>query len=281
MEVEHESLFNSVSPNSEMFTSICCANVTQEQRRFYIEYLDFYAGLEKASKVVLKNTCYILSSDKSGLKKKPFTMKPAPFLNDDVSLYYGDAFPDKELKRFFSDDVRESLMMLHGKPGTGKTNYIRHLIKECSNREVLYIPPNMTSALSEPSFTEFLMDNRGIVLLIEDAEEILTVKSGRMSATQTILNITDGMLKDCFDMKIICTFNIDRAEVDKALQRKGRLYKEYYFTELKTAEVKRLAEVANLNIKQYKPMVLAEIFNHEKDNTSPTKEASSIMGFGV
>ena len=48
--------------------------------------------------------------------------------------------------------------MLHGKPGTGKTSYIRYLIASVK-KDVIFLPPNMATAITNPGLITILIDN--------------------------------------------------------------------------------------------------------------------------
>jgi len=57
-----------------------------------------------------------------------------------------------------------------------------------------------------------------------------------------LLNISDGLLYDCLNIQIICSFNIDIIKVDSALLRKGRLIAKYEFKELEVAKAQALSD---------------------------------------
>ena len=60
--------------------------------------------------------------------------------------------------------------MLHGEPGTGKTYYFRHLLSEIAPKQkVIYIPPYLVEMISQPRFVDFLTEEKGAILMIEDA----------------------------------------------------------------------------------------------------------------
>ena len=75
-------------------------------------------------------------------------------------------------------------------------------------------------------------------MLIEDAEEVLSID--RNSATNNLLGLTDGFLKDSLGLKVIATFNCDIGRIDPALMRKGRMFLEYHFDKLTIDECKEL-----------------------------------------
>jgi ATP-dependent 26S proteasome regulatory subunit len=74
------------------------------------------------------------------------------------------------------------------------------------------------------------MDNRNSVLVIEDAEELISSREEvRNSNLSMLLNLTDGLLGESVGIQIIVTFNTDVNNIDKALLRKGRLSIIYEF----------------------------------------------------
>ncbi len=169
----------------------------------------------------------------------------------------------------------DNLMLLHGDPGTGKSNYIKHIITN-SSKKVIYIPPSMLSVISSPDFVTFVMENKNSIILIEDAEEILT--SDRNAATNNLLGLTDGFLKDALNLKIICTFNCDLKKIDDALMRKGRMYFQYKFDKLTIDECDDLATFMGLDRKVSEPSTLAEFFNIE-DNSIENAFEQRRIGF--
>lgn len=195
---------------------------------------------------------------------------------DDYSLYYGKNFPHEKIKGFLEEE-NQNLLLLHGEPGTGKTNYIKNILIGCK-QDVIYIPPNMLSIISSPDFITFMIENKDSILLIEDAEEVLS--TNRNSATNNLLGMSDGFLKDALNLKIICTFNCPVADIDPALLRKGRLYFEYKFDKLSVKEAQKLSDEKELGLSIKEEMTLADIFNQENNKIDNNLEERKI-GFGV
>jgi hypothetical protein len=215
---------------------------------------------------------YMIAQNQSGLYTQKTSFKSIPIKGDRFDLFYGENFPHKKMKAFITDQT-DNLMLIHGDPGTGKSNYIKHIITN-SDKKVIYIPPSMLSVLSQPSFVSFVMENKNAILLIEDAEEVLSID--RNSATNNLLGLTDGFLKDALNLKIICTFNCDIGKIDPALMRKGRMYFEYKFDTLTQEEGQKLSDYMKLNRTIDKAMTLADIFNVEENSQKNSFEDRRI-----
>jgi len=193
---------------------------------------------------------------------------------EDLEINYGSGFTDfhHDLMDRFEEETK-GLALFHGEPGTGKTYYIRHLLKEMtvSDKVVIYMPPNMVDHLTEPGFMGFLMKqltewaDQGdyCVLLIEDAEPLLAKRQEgiRIQGVTNLLNMTDGLLNDMLNLQIICTFNVDLKKLDSALLRPGRLIARKEFKALSIIDTNRLAQ--RLGIKHHfkKPATLGEIYS--------------------
>ncbi len=218
---------------------------------------------------------FMIAEGRSGLYKQETSFKNIEIKDGRYDIYYGKNFPHEKFTKFVNEET-ENLLLLHGDPGTGKSNYIKNLIIG-AERDVIYIPPSMMGVISSPGFVSFMSKNKNNILLIEDAEEILS--SDRNAATNNLLGLTDGFLKDSLNLKIICTFNCDLKRIDEALKRKGRLYFEYKFDKLTVEECRDLADFAELDIEVTEPMSLAEVFNYDKEISLEDSFEERQMGF--
>ncbi len=199
----------------------------------------------------------------------------------DLNLNYGQGFEDfhDELMDRFENE-NKGLILFHGEPGTGKTYYIRHLLRSMANKNkiVIYMPPNMVDYMVEPQFMSFIsnevqqfsQENNFCVLLIEDAEPILASRSSdtRIQGVSNLLNMTDGLLNDMLNIQIICTFNVKVSKLDKALLRPGRLLARKEFKALPEFESNLLA--SRLGIKHHftSASTLAEIYAKAKSKNT-------------
>ncbi len=181
------------------------------------------------------------------------------------------------LKRLRSKNDR-GLVLLHGKPGTGKTSYIRYLIGSIK-KNVIFIPPAMASHITSPSLMTMLIKNPNNVFVIEDAENIVMDReSNGNSPVSALLNITDGLLADSLNIQVICTFNTDISKIDSALLRKGRLIAKYEFKALEIEKAQKLSDKLGFKSIIKKPMTLASIYNQD-DMDFQENNGRKMVGF--
>ena len=199
---------------------------------------------------------------------------------EDLDINYGYGFEDfhDELMERFEKSTK-GLVLFHGKPGTGKTYYIRHLLRSMaeSNKVVIYMPPNMVDRLVDPGFMTFLVKSvknysasgKFCVLLIEDAEPLLAKRQEgvRIQGVTNLLNMTDGLLNDMLNLQIICTFNVDLDKLDSALLRPGRLIARKEFKPLSELDANLLAQRLGINHHFKKPATLGQIYSKIKNQS--------------
>lgn len=214
-----------------------------------------------------KNQFFTISTNQFGFTLKASYIKE---MEIDLDLNYGEKFVpihEKILEKL--KNKSHGLFLLHGEPGTGKTTYIRKLISLLSEKKtIIYVPSYMMASISDPEFISFIASFKNTILLLEDAENILsTTINDRSQAVSNILNMTDGLLNDYMDVQIIATFNTNAKLIDGALKRAGRLQVNYKFDKLNKKDANKLAKVIGkdklfgLDRIFNEPVTLAEIYD--------------------
>jgi energy-coupling factor transporter ATP-binding protein EcfA2 len=200
----------------------------------------------------------------------------------DLDYNYGSSFMpihDKILKTL-NQKKGKGLVLLHGEPGCGKTFYLKYLASQIKTKKVMFVPPYMVDFITSPEMTPFLIENSDSILFIEDAERVITDRDmNSANGVSNILNLTDGILGDILNIQIVATFNMDRAKIDKALLRKGRLIAEHEFGKLGVDESNKLLKHLGKNTITDEPLTLTQIYNIEETEYK-VEDKTSKIGFG-
>ena len=227
-----------------------------------------------------KNQFFIIASNQFGFTLKSSYIKE---MDIDIELNYGKKFlpiHEKIYEKLKTEN--HGLFLLHGEPGTGKTTYIRKLINLLSNDEktIIYVPSYMMSNVADPEFISFIGKFKNVILLLEDAENVLSnTINERTQAVSNILNMTDGLLNDYMDIQIIATFNTEAKLIDKALKRAGRLQVNYKFKKLTKTDANALSKKLGLDREFDEAVSLAEIYEGTNQILSPDLDDNKTIGF--
>lgn len=251
----------------------------------YTDSLELYneaISVISASYIKREKSGYInmLVKHGSGYDLKPMKLTKGADVN--ISSNYNDDFlPIHDvIVKSLNEKDRAGLVLLHGIPGSGKSYYLRHLANSIK-KDMIYIPPYLTEFLTTPDMLPFLMEFPDSILLIEDAEKVITDREQTASSgVSNILNITDGILSDLLKMQIVATFNMDKDNIDKALLRKGRLIAEYEFGKLSVEKSNAKLEELGKDVTTDIPLTLTEIYNIEDmDFGRNVKKTKKSIGF--
>lgn len=265
--------------NLLLFINFISEDIEIYHKEFSEEKLnELITGLKKFKiKYNYAQSIYLLTKNYVGINKTPLQItKPKLSLNDN----YNDDFKliHQIIQARLSKINSKGLVILHGKPGTGKTSYIRYLITSVK-KDIIFLPPNMANVITNPDFIQVLISNPNTILVIEDAENIITDREHKgTSAVSALLNVADGLLSDYLNIQIICSFNTDISKVDSALLRKGRLIAKYEFKDLEADKANALSKKLGFPANFEKPASLASIYNQNENHIEEIK-TNNLIGF--
>jgi len=189
---------------------------------------------------------------------RPYKLEITPFLGEEIATL------KKEMLQSFKDETKSGLYLIHGKPGTGKTSFLKEMLNE-TDKQALFIPPSVAGELGNPNLISLLMDHPSSILIIEDAETVLMKrKADNSDAVSSLLNLTDGFPSDILNLNIICTFNTDIGDIDPALLRKGRLRAIREFKALDVEHSRKLADKIGSDVEVNREMTVAEVCNGDE-----------------
>jgi hypothetical protein len=138
----------------------------------------------------------------------------------------------------------ESVLILLGPPGTGKTRLVRAILGALSRRkgdsaEVLYTADKV-ALQSDGLFVSFVTGTHD-AFVIEDADYLLQPRTGGNLDVQRFLMVADGVVR-AQNRKLVFTTNLPNVgAIDEALQRPGRCFATVPIRPLHAAEIERLA----------------------------------------
>jgi hypothetical protein len=247
--------------------------ISEAERHEVIKVVDEFLISDSSSR-----TFHMIEQSNGYFELTDFDIRPFEI---DIETHYNDDFLDVHtlITSSLNTKGKNGLVLLHGKYGSGKTYYLRHLISNVE-RKFIYFPANMIEAISSPEFLPFISRLPDSVLILEDCESLLVHRENGLnnaSALANLLNLGDGLLSDALSVNVICTFNAGIKKIDDAILRKGRLLARYEFKELELLKARALALKLGKNAEIEHPMIVSDIYNLDEKSFENTPSKS--VGF--
>ena len=161
-------------------------------------------------------------------------------LHDEAYPVLGEPVSDF-IRRYL--DANETVLVVLGPPGGGKTRLVRAILGEMSRRkgesaEIMYTC-DKKALEGDEIFVNFITGSHD-AFVVEDADHILTPRANGNEHLHRFLAIADGLIR-AQGRKIIFTTNLPNVgDLDDALLRPGRCFAALHIRSLTSAEAARL-----------------------------------------
>lgn len=227
------------------------------------ELFDLYSKYRKKNDDIIINyySAYLVNGGQISTTNKQMNIKD---FDDIKKSYYPYLDTDLMFQQFFK--VKESLMVLLGEPGLGKTKLISQSIKYLvQNIKSLPSPDGMFDTINilyvknddiivQDKFWNMLEEGEYHLVILDDLDFYLNKRNKTVDNAldekvnkfiNYFLSFTDGVTEN--DVKFIITSNKDYEDIDKAILRKGRTFDILNLRRLKYEEALNIWLEENLS----------------------------------
>lgn len=173
-----------------------------------------------------------------------------PWLTMDLKAYF-DAFMASD----------ESVLVLFGPPGTGKTTFIRTMFAMVGKDPLLAFDQDV---VDDPQLIKYFFRNDSNLMAYEDIDDQMRARDEGNLLMASILNATDGVVKHKNKKLVFATNLSSLKSIDPALLRVGRCFDILHFGLLSPAEAEAVLVDLGRELKDFSTKhewSLAEVLN--------------------
>lgn len=247
----------------------CYVNVSSLDKSLFLKIKEL--SLQNITQK-MQGKVYMFASTESGPELKQISGKAGVILQRDN--YMPNVLNDFDhiINDLQSNSPCGRIVIISGEPGGGKSFFIRGITEAVKNAMFIIIQPSMIHELMGPNFVPTLLEyhchGQSIVLIIEDADSILINRqSDNINAITALLNLSDGLLGNMLDIKILATTNAKKLELDPAITRDGRCCRQVVVDELnrdKAQSIFNRLTMKHIELPHQKTYMLANIYKAHK-----------------
>jgi hypothetical protein len=166
-------------------------------------------------------------------------------------------------------DSSESILVLLGPPGTGKTSFIKELVHRSKYPATVSYTPALLQ--TDGMFANFVSQGEKGLLVMEDSDSFLTPRTADdgHKGMHRLLNVADGIVS-LRRKKLVFTTNLEVDKIDTALIRPGRCFDVVTTRPLTREEAVAVRAEAKMDpngLPDGKEFTLAEALKHREDRS--------------
>lgn len=242
---------------------------------------------ENTHKEQVKEYIYAMVQKNGRLQFQRVGAAKVPLIRENYSKEVLEGY-DRVIEELNSATPRGRIAIFDGPPGTGKTFMVRSILNDVGGIHVM-IPSHMVASLADPSVLPAIIDlkhdtDEPILFIIEDGDEVIAPRGAdNMPAISSVLNLGDGIIGACLDVRVVITTNAKRSEMDEAMTRPGRLISIVHIGRLSAEEANEVYKrITGKNGEITQSMTVAEIYSKALDSgfKGAAKKGGGKMGFG-
>lgn len=191
------------------------------------EHVGYFHQRKEATEYAIPSNFWFGTSDGPEAKHHELSVFPWDDVRRNYSAKVQAAVEDLVAFKKAPDKHHGRMIVLHGPPGTGKTNLIRSIAsewREWSRLNVILDPDRMLNETSYLTQVVNMGGKKSDLIVLEDAGELIREESKHTNGQMIsrLLNLADGLASEWSDAFFLVTTNEPIGELDKALTRSGR-----------------------------------------------------------